>query len=282
MPILSHLRTALPARLRAGILRNTWGERLIKACVAREQVRPHPYAPYSFYFDGHRSLGWTFGGLESAEAAYVSFSRDILVRLNPLTVWDVGANVGLWTLFFAGFQPAISHIVAYEPDALNLKLLSRNVSATKTHSVVIRSLALSNTTGAATFQSDPITGSTGTLEADASFITRHYGRPSEPRIIDVTTVDTEIAAGIPAPDFMKIDVEGHEYHLLCGAANLLATKRPFLLLEVTGPNVDATTALLRKHDYLLFDPITKSRACSLRYELAACPAELVLTVGLRA
>lgn len=52
------------------------------------------------------------------------------------------------------------------------------------------------------------------------------------RTVPCRSVDGLMKDGIlPAPDFMKIDVEGHETRVLFGAKRTLAVKRPDLLVE---------------------------------------------------
>jgi hypothetical protein len=50
--------------------------------------------------------------------------------------------------------------------------------------------------------------------------------------VPVTTLDAFIAAGGPVPHFIKIDVEGGEYEVLYGGANLFASHRPQIIVEV--------------------------------------------------
>jgi hypothetical protein len=60
---------------------------------------------------------------------------------------------------------------------------------------------------------------------------------------EVKTLDEDIAeARLPAPDFVKVDVEGYELQVLQGARQLLTTKRPSLYLEMHGETMDEKRA----------------------------------------
>jgi hypothetical protein len=52
--------------------------------------------------------------------------------------------------------------------------------------------------------------------------------------IQVTTLDMELAAGLPAPGFIKIDIEGWEIEALRGARATIMGYRPALFLEMHG------------------------------------------------
>ena len=71
-------------------------------------------------------------------------------------------------------------------------------------------------------------------------------------IIEVTTVclDDFVTAGGPAPQIIKVDVEGSESEVLMGAANTLREHHPVLILEVhTGDQFAAVTQILENADY---------------------------------
>lgn len=273
MKLRAALRSVVPTSLRARVRGSRVGEAVLRAVVRREQAKPHPQAPYTLHFDGHRNLGWALGGLAKFESKYIAFTTQILSRLRPNAVWDVGANIGFWSLYFAGFKPTITTIVAYEPDRTNIRLLRKNVEANGLSQVEVREFALSDRGGTATFHADAVTGSTGSLESGHDFINEHYGRETKEVDVRLTTADAELAAGVAAPQFVKIDVEGHELSLLQGAAKLLADVRPCMLLEVSGDSADDTFALLRAANYRIFDAANGQELREPSFEIAALPAE---------
>lgn len=65
------------------------------------------------------------------------------------------------------------------------------------------------------------------------------------------TIDSLLHEGeLPAPDFMKIDVEGHEYKVLYGAKRTLAMVRPDLLIEFHTRGLhDQVRDMLQGYDY---------------------------------
>lgn len=71
------------------------------------------------------------------------------------------------------------------------------------------------------------------------------------RTIVCRTVDSLIAGGeILAPQFMKIDVEGHELRVLFGARQTLAVHRPDLLVEFHSQQLHSSVkALLEQFGY---------------------------------
>lgn len=76
-------------------------------------------------------------------------------------------------------------------------------------------------------------------------------RDAVTRHVPAHTVDHLIAdAVIPAPDFMKIDTEGHELRVLFGARQTLAVHRPDLLIEFHSPVLhESCITLLEQYDY---------------------------------
>jgi Methyltransferase FkbM domain len=67
------------------------------------------------------------------------------------------------------------------------------------------------------------------------------------RTIPIYSLDERIAAlGLPPPDFIKIDTEGAEYDILCGAMECLERWHPALYLEMHGADLDQKLANAEK------------------------------------
>jgi hypothetical protein len=57
--------------------------------------------------------------------------------------------------------------------------------------------------------------------------------------VSITSLDDDIREmGLPAPDFIKIDIEGGELDALVGARHTLMTHKPRLFLEMHGETMN--------------------------------------------
>lgn len=174
-----------------------------------------------------------------------SFEQDKQVLFSTLvrpgqTVLDIGANVGFYTLLAAELVGNSGRVVSFEPLPRNQHYLREHVRLNGLTNVTLIEAAVADREGRASFAS-----------ADAP----EMGRLSDEGQLEVEVVslDGAIAAGrVPVPDLMKIDVEGAEARVLEGARNLLATRRPTILLATHGAEVHRRCCdLLREAGYEL-------------------------------
>ena len=75
-------------------------------------------------------------------------------------VWDVGANVGLYSAAFAARVGAGGHVFAFEPSPTNLTELRAKLAGS--HNVTVMPMALGSEAGSATLQQSNLFGSTAT------------------------------------------------------------------------------------------------------------------------
>jgi FkbM family methyltransferase len=229
----------------------------------------HPRSRHRLYFDGMRNLGWAVAGTMDVETAEMEFIEKHLGDRRGCA-WDIGANVGSWMLFLAGLNQPFKRIICFEPDAINRALLELNIARNGLTNVQLMAMAVSSESGTATFQSDPVTGSTGSLESGSSFIADYYGQEPVEMTVLVRTVDELVAEGAPPPDFMKIDVEGHELKVLQGATKTLMQYMPLILMEVTA-NAGEVGDLLAGLGYDLLNPETGQKLVTPAFATAAVP-----------
>jgi FkbM family methyltransferase len=169
-------------------------------------------------------------------------------------VWDIGANLGLFAFAAAARAGSQGRVFAAEPDTWLVSLLHRSAREPSRAAapVEILPLALSDSIGLARFH-------IATRARAASFLdgagTDAAGGVRETQTVMSTTLDW-LCQHIPAPNVLKIDVEGAELQVLRGAEKLLTTARPKLLCEVSR-NAEQVSALLRRLGYELYDATTE-------------------------
>jgi len=164
-------------------------------------------------------LGWMPASTQTREEMFW-----LGLPLNGLVIYDVGAYHGILTLFFGS---RCAHVIAYEPNDINHARLMQNIQLNNLSNVHVRKFGVGSEPGSGTLRYSPAMAGGGTLDPKA------IGDVSQ--AIQVTTLDNDIAAfGLPAPDLIKIDIEGWELCALQGARATLDAHHPALFLEMHG------------------------------------------------
>jgi FkbM family methyltransferase len=188
-------------------------------------------------------------------------------------VWDVGANMGLFTFASAGLAGPQGRVFAFEPDALLVRLLRRSARLNPTAAPVeVLPCAVSNSISLARFNIAERSRATNYLEGFGSTQTGGV-RESE----TVVTIPLDwMSEQIPQPDVLKIDVEGAESAVFRGAAQMLKSKRPILLFEVRPQYWDEISHFLLNLGYTLYDSDLSARdrrpLTQFAYNTLALPA----------
>jgi FkbM family methyltransferase len=176
-----------------------------------------------------------------------------LDRFRPETFWDVGANIGLYSLFFLSCR-ANGSVLAFEPDVRNLQLFNRTVRRNVLSSIKIVPKAVAGQTGEMTFILDDITGATGTIiPNNLATLDRYCATPKSMRV-QTTTLDEQFREN-QGPDLIKIDVEGAELSVLEGGRSMLERSLPVIFYRAA-INRGETATLLSNLGYRLFDART--------------------------
>ena len=148
------------------------------------------------------------------------------------TLWDIGANIGLYSIYAA--KKNNCKIVAFEPSVFNLELLARNIYQNNLQDQIeIMPLALSNKIGFSKMKMTT-TGWGGAL----STFGEKFGWDGKAikDIFSFKTFGMDIDSIInvlklPNPDYIKMDVDGIEHIILNGAKETLKTVKS-LLIEI--------------------------------------------------
>ncbi|MCH2664381.1 FkbM family methyltransferase [bacterium] len=152
------------------------------------------------------------------------------------TVFDIGANIGQYSLYAAKRLNRKIRVLAFEPEALNFAKLNRNIVLNgMVDTIVPYPIALSNRTTIDTFYTKSfVVGAS--LHALGRQITQGEV-PFEPEnrqgTIASSLDDLTTQFRLPVPTHIKVDVDGIENIIVDGAARLF--KQPELktfLIEV--------------------------------------------------
>ena len=161
-----------------------------------------------------------------------------------MTVIDVGANHGMFSLEAAHLIGPEGIVHAFEPTPGTRELLQNNLAANGLSTVKVFPSALGETKGTARLRVHNEMSALNTLAArDVTW--NHQTLPADQIIeVPVTTLDDHLNDhGLPHVDFLKIDVEGFELCVLRGARNLLREKRVDLILLEIGDGTCATAGV---------------------------------------
>jgi FkbM family methyltransferase len=179
-------------------------------------------------------LGWVpamfSSGITTAEQQFWSD-----LNLNGMTVYDVGAFHGLLTLFFASRAKAV---VCFEPNTQNYKRLMENLMLNGIKNVEVRKVGIGSRAESCSMVMSPLMPAGASVDGKTVEELLRTGVGTVVEEISIVTLDEEIPrASLPAPDFVKIDIEGWEIEALRGARNTLTLHKPALFLEIHGETI---------------------------------------------
>lgn len=141
--------------------------------------------------------------------------------------FDIGANIGFFSLIAAKRVAAEGNVYSFEPIPSNVALIRRNAELNSLRTIRVFSEAVGSKSGRAEL-----------------VVTKHIGGaalasvelPPDARsrmTVDIVTVDDAVTRhGLRPPTLMKIDVEGAEIDVLRGAIGTLRAHKPKLIYEI--------------------------------------------------
>lgn len=162
-------------------------------------------------------------------------------------VYDIGANIGFFTLAAASLAGPGGRVYAFEPAPATADRLAANIGLNDLPQVEVLRVGVGRAAArAALVETDisqtvslnvaePAGGSAGTALAAGD--------------VEVVALDDLVREGrIAPPSFVKMDIEGAEVDALDGMRALIAEHRPVVLCEVHGTHA-AVAAFFDAHGY---------------------------------
>ena len=221
-------------------------------------------------------LGFLPSKTLTAEEEYLS-SLDLTGKV----VYDVGAFIGLRTLFFA---TRAKQVISYEPNSQNRDRLLANLEANPSISnVKVRPVGAGQSPATLTLLWDD--RRPGECVVESSAVGRALiaqGIPVRREAMQIVSLDDEMQLG-PCPEFIKIDVEGLELDVLRGAGRILRDYRPELFIELHGStlenkkqNAKDVLKLLFDYGYQIYD-VEEHRALAPGENFKAPPSHIHCT-----
>jgi FkbM family methyltransferase len=148
------------------------------------------------------------------------------------TVYDVGANIGFFTLVAARLAGPSGAVEAFEPLPDAVAGLQRHVAMNDARTVTVHEAAVGAHSGRAQLMA--------VQEGSWSHLAQRGRHPDTQDVLEVAivTIDDLVAAGRRAPDVVKIDVEGAEIDVLEGMAKTIRAHSPVIICELHGSNAE--------------------------------------------
>jgi FkbM family methyltransferase len=157
-----------------------------------------------------------------------------------MTVYDIGAQAGFYTLFFSRLVGPTGTVYAFEPCAYEARYLLDHIRLNDLQNVRVIQAAVWTASGLAALTTDrgqtqnAISGSTDS-------------------ILQVPTLALD-DLHIPPPHLIKMDVEGAESAVIEGAKQTLHRHRPIVFIALHGAEQrHACVRLLRQSNYQLYE-----------------------------
>lgn len=169
-------------------------------------------------------------------------------------VYDVGSYEGIFSMFAARAVGPKGALVVFEPNPVNFRRTKQNLEMNDFRcSITMRNVGLGADSYSARMACPSSDFARATLNQDIARMYTSYGEVIEECEIQVERLDDAIVAGLPIPQFIKIDTEGYEYEVITGAERTLCEQSPELFIELHGTTRDHWIRNLRNVQGMITD-----------------------------
>ena len=208
------------------------------------------------FFIPNNTVAWRVNTILTKEPETIKWI-DFFDSDEKINFWDIGANIGLYSVYAATIHKKNIEVFSFEPSASNLRTLSRNISINNLEkNINICSFALGEKENKfllmneSTFSEGAglnVFGRNDDFEGKAFIPVNSYK-------IFGTTIDYMLRSKIlKVPNYIKIDVDGLEHHILENAKSCLSDNNlKGLLIEVNENFSDQFQSILKIMDEFNF------------------------------
>ncbi len=181
----------------------------------------------------------TYGDFYEADELAV---LDKEISIQGAIVLDIGANIGNHTVYWSKVREA-THIYSFEPVPDTFRILKRNIELNALEEkVTLFPVALGNEDGSANLDFwDPNNCGKAQIKSSTD------GSMKLARLDDFS---------FERIDFVKIDVETFEYHLLLGARETLNKHSPVIFVEIFSEHFERVNGLLEEYGYRMKEELS--------------------------
>jgi FkbM family methyltransferase len=212
--------------------------RLSRGVILKRRLPPE-FGAYPILVSPESALGYWRRDLGKVDQFLLSMARELVKP--DMNVWDIGANVGLFSFAAAGLG---ARVLAVEADPWLVELMQRSTRLNGLPVTIIEA-AVHDSCG------------TSQLHFSANGRASNSLLGSGPsRVVRTITLDSLLGT-FPAPDLLKIDIEGVEEAALRGASRVLQY-HPAIFCEVSQHH-DQVGALLTAAGYTLYAARSQQR-----------------------
>lgn len=222
-------------------------EKLTRRLVFRRYM-PREFQRAPIYVSPAGGLKFIFRRMNAVDP--ILLRAAMLVRPG-MTVWDVGANVGLFTVASAVRAGRAGSVFSFEPDAWVSSVLSRTVTAVGHAHAKIQLIPVA-VAGSIALRQFHIAKRSRASNALAGYGHTQAGGVLATKVVPAFPLDW-LLDHLEPPHILKIDVEGAEVEVLAGQRRMLTDIRPTIICEV-GPSAAAQiTRILREANFTLYN-----------------------------
>jgi FkbM family methyltransferase len=223
-------------------------ERLTRNWVYRRKL-PEVAGGAPIFVTPSAGLKYLFKPMAQIDPALLRNASE-LVRPGDV-VWDIGANVGLFTFAAASRVGAKGSVVAFEPDTFLVSCLRRSAGIQRTTSAPVTVIAAA-VASEISLRAFTIASRSRASNAMQGYGQTQMGEAAESLTVIALNLDWLITK-LPPPNIIKCDVEGAETEVFSGQSATLGKIRPVIICEVAGRAVPRMTAVFQEHGYILYD-----------------------------